>query len=91
MTGKTRPVVVLLADNIEVPRSLVIYVPVTTQSRSSDLEVKLGHLRFIDEASVANVQAVGAIPRVRFIRKLGVTDEGSLRRIKDALAKACGL
>ena len=62
IAGKTRPVVVLLADDVPVERTLIIYVPLTTQNRGSVLEVSLGHLRFLDKASVANVQGVGALP-----------------------------
>ena len=56
MAAKTRPAVVLFADNLNAPRSLIIYIPVTNQNRGSDLEVALGHLPFLDKESVANVQ-----------------------------------
>ena len=39
MAAKTRPVVVLLADNLNAPRTLVIYVPITRQFRGSELEI----------------------------------------------------
>ena len=63
MAGKTRPVVVLLADDLDAPRTLIIHVPVTRQSRGGALEIPLGHLRFLDLDSVANVQAIGALRR----------------------------
>ena len=91
MLGKTRPVVVLLADEVPVERTLVIYVPVTTQNRGSVLEVSLGHLRFLDAASVANVQAIGALPRARFERRLGTVPSADLEKIKQAIRVACGL
>jgi mRNA interferase MazF len=79
MAAKTRPTVVLIADNLNAPRSLVIHVPITKQNRGSELEVALGHLKFLDPESVANVQAIGALP------------ETDLKAIKAALLKACGL
>ncbi len=91
MAGKIRPVVVLLADEVDVPRTLVIHVPVTTQSRGSELEIPLGHLRFLDPKSVANVQAIGSLPRARFERRLGSVPESDLAAIKRAVVKACGL
>jgi mRNA interferase MazF len=91
IAGKTRPVVVLLADDVPVERTLIIYVPLTTQNRGSVLEVSLGHLRFLDKASVANVQGVGALPRARFERRLGTVPVADLDRIKQALRVACGL
>ena len=91
MAGKTRPVVVLLADGLEVPRTLISQVPITRQSRGSAVEIPLGHLRFLDPESVANVQAVGALPRVRFERKLGAVTAVDLTAIKAALRRACAL
>ena len=91
MAAKTRPVVVLLADGLDVPRALIIYIPITSQSRGSDLEIRLGHLRFLDPASVANVQAIGALPSARFEKRLGVLNSDDLATIKDALRKACAI
>ena len=48
MAAKTRPAVVLIADNLDAPRSLIIHIPVTRQNRGSELEVPLGHLPFLD-------------------------------------------
>jgi mRNA interferase MazF len=91
MAGKTRPVVVLLADDLDAPRTLIIHVPVTRQSRGSALEIPLGHLRFLDPDSVANVQAIGALPRVRFEKRLDAVSTTDLAAIKQAVIKACSL
>ena len=71
MAGKTRPVLVLLADDPDAPRTLILHVPVTRQSRGTELEIPLGHSRFLVPDSVANVQAIGALPRVRCEKRLG--------------------
>jgi len=91
MAGKIRPVVVLLSNTVEAPRTLIIHVPITTQSRGSELEVPLGHLAFLSGDSTANVQAIGALPRIRFERRLGVLPPEDLERVKQALAVACDL
>jgi mRNA interferase MazF len=91
LAAKTRPVVVLLADDLEVPRTLIIHVPITRQSRGSALEIPLGHLRFLSPESVANVQAIGALPLVRFERRLGVLAPSDLIAVKHALVRACAL
>jgi mRNA interferase MazF len=91
MVGKVRPSVVLIADDIDAPRALIIYVPITSQNRGSELEVPLGHLNFPTPESIANVQAIGALPTVRFERKLGVLPAADLRAVKRALVRACGL
>jgi mRNA interferase MazF len=91
IAGKTRPVVVLLADGLPVERTLIIHVPVTRQARGGPLEVALGHLTFLDRESVANAQAVGALPRVRFEKYLGTLPAADLARVKAALKTACAL
>lgn len=91
MAAKTRPAIVLIADNLNAPRSLIIHIPITKQNRGSELEVPLGHLRFLDPESVANVQGIGSLPSVRFEKKLGAVTEAELRAVKAALVKACAL
>ena len=91
MIGKTRPAIVLIADNLDAPRSLIIHIPITRQNRGSELEVPLGHLTFLDPESVANVQAIGSLPSVRFEKRLGVVPEVDLKKVKAALLKACAL
>lgn len=91
MAAKTRPAVVLIADNLDAPRSLVIHIPITKQNRGSELEVPLGHLPFLDKESVANVQAIGSLPDVRFEKRLGVLPAADLAVVKKALLKACAL
>jgi mRNA interferase MazF len=91
LAGKVRPVVVLMVDNLNAPRTLLIHVPITTQSRGSDLEIPLGHLSFLDPGSVANVQAIGALPSLRFEKRLGAVPANDLAAIKRALVRACAL
>ena|SRR6266545_489452 len=91
MAAKTRPAIVLIADNLDAPRSLIIHIPITRENRGSSLEVPRGHLPFLDPASVANVQAIGSLPSARFEKRLGIVAAADLQKIKAALVKACGL
>ena len=91
IAGKTRPAVVLIADGLNAPRTLIIYIPITRQNRGSELEIPLGHLPFLDPDSVANVQAIGSLASVRFEKRLGVVPENDLKKVKTALLKACAL
>ena len=91
MVAKTRPAIVLIADQLNAPRSLVIHIPITRQNRGSELEIPLGHLRFLDPESVANVQAIGSLPSARFERRLGLVPEADLKKVKAALLKSCAL
>lgn len=91
ITGKVRPAVVVLDDQVPVERAIIVHVPVTSQNRGSELEIPLGHLRFLTPESVANVQAIGSLPKARFERKLGVLPANDLERIRSALRRAFGL
>src|SRR5712692_3826635 len=55
LAAKTRPIVIVSRHDPEAPRALAIYVPLTTQNRGSKYEVVLPQLRFLRDASVANV------------------------------------
>ncbi len=86
IAAKTRPALVLIADQLDAPRSLI-----TRQNRGSELEVPLGHLPFLNPESVANVQGIGSLPSVRFEKRLGLVPETDLKKVKAALLKACAL
>src|SRR5512135_3429369 len=65
LAAKTRPVVIVSRHDADPPRDLVLYVPLTTQNRQSPYEVVLPRLGFLDRDSVANVQGLGSLPKVR--------------------------
>jgi mRNA interferase MazF len=79
------PVIILSRDDPDAPRALVTYIPLTTQTRGSRYEIDVGKLRFLREASVANVQGIGSVPSVRLQRKIGVVPADILVKIKEAL------
>ncbi len=57
LTAKTRPVLLVSRYDPEAPRALITYVPLTTQIRGGRYEVSAGHLPFLQQPSVVNVQA----------------------------------
>ena len=85
LAAKMRPVVIFSRYDSNPPRALVIYVPVTTQNRGSLYEVELPKVRFLTQGSVANVQGIGSVPRVRLERKLGDLPPEAMLEIKQAL------
>lgn len=91
LAAKTRPVVIVSRQDPDPPRSLVLYVPLTTQQRGSSYEVPLPRLPFLDRESVANVQGLGSLPTVRLERKIGRVSAEIMERLKDALAFALDL
>jgi mRNA interferase MazF len=88
LAAKTRPVVIVSRQDPNPPRSLVLYVPLTTQQRNSPYEAPLPRLTFLARESVANVQGLGSLPTVRLERKIGRLSVDVMARLKDALAFA---
>jgi len=91
LAAKVRPIVIVSRQDPDPPRSLVLYVPLTTQRRDSPYEVPLPRLPFLDRESVANVQGLGSLPTVRLERKIGKLPTNVMERLKDALVFALDL
>lgn len=91
LAAKPRPVVVVSRHDDDPPRALVIYVPFTTQNRHSAYEVPVPKQRFLDRDSVANVQGLGSLPKVRLERKLGTLPNAVMSEIKRAISFALNL
>ncbi len=91
LAAKTRPVVIVSRFDANAPRALVLYVPLTTQNRSSRYEVALPKLPFLERDSVANVQGLASLPIVRLERKLGKLPAAVMTSIKSALVYALDL
>ncbi len=88
VAAKTRPVVIVSRHDPDAPRALVLYVPLTTQNRSSRYEVPLPRLPFLHQDSVANVQGLASIPTTYLERRLGRLPEMVMAGVKRALAFA---
>lgn len=91
LTAKTRPVIIVSRFDPNPPRSLIIYVPLTTQNRHSPYEIEIPALPFLDKTSVANVQGLASLPIARLERKIGVLPDTVMQDIKKALSYALDL
>jgi mRNA interferase MazF len=91
LAAKTRPVVIVSRYDSDPPRSLVIYVPLTTQNRGSSYEVVLPKIRFLNQDSIANVQGMGSIPIIRLERMLGSLSDEIMLQIKKSILFALDL
>ena len=78
-------------DDPDPPHALILYVALTTQNRQSPYEVALPQFGFLDRDSVANVQGLGSLPRVRLEQGLGKLPDDVMTQIKRALAFALDL
>lgn len=91
LAAKTRPAVIVSRHDPDPPRALVLNVPLTTQQRFSRYEVALPRLSFLDRETVANVQGLGSIPRVRLERRIGRLPDQVMGQLRTALAFALDL
>jgi mRNA interferase MazF len=91
LAAKTRPVIIVSRFDPNAPRALILYVPLTTQNRSSRYEVVLPKLPFLQRDSVANVQGLASLPAVRLERKLGRLPAAVMAEVKVALVYALDL
>jgi mRNA interferase MazF len=91
LAAKTRPVAIVSREDPDPPRSLVLYVLLTTQQRGSPYELPLPRLPFLDRESVANVQGLGSLPTVRLERRIGKLSAAIMEQLKDALVFALDL
>lgn len=91
LAAKVRPVLVIFRHDPDAPRALTIYVPLTTQHRGSRYEVPVGEVPFLDNASVVNVQGIGALIEPRLERKLGQLPPALMAKVQDAIRFALDL
>jgi mRNA interferase MazF len=91
LAAKARPVVIVSRHDLDAPRALALYVPLTTQNRSSRYEVPLPKLSFLHQESVANVQGLASIPTAYLERRLGRLPDAVMADLKHALVFALDL
>jgi mRNA interferase MazF len=89
--AKTRPVVIVSRYDPDSPRALVLYIPLTTQNRTSPYESAPSAPSFLDRDSFANVQGLGSVPTVRLGRRLGSLPPPVMTKIRQALVFALDL
>lgn len=88
MAGKVRPVMVVSREDGDASRALAVCVPLTTQIRGGNYEVKLPRVRWmpgVDEG-VANVQGITSIEHRRLERKAGCFEATAVTRVRKAIA-----
>ena len=73
LKGKLRPLLVVSRADADAARALCVCVPLTTQIRGGDYEVKLPRVRWLPGADegVANVQGLTPVENHRLERRAG--------------------
>lgn len=87
--AKVRPVLVVSIPYGDRDYALIQVVPHTTQPRGADFEVQI-QTRFLASGAF-NVQGMLAVPRVKFLRRLGALQLGQMVQIDAMLKRWLGL
>ena len=88
LKGKLRPLLVVSREDAEAERALCVCVPLTTQIRGGDYEVKLPRVRWLPGADegVANVQGLTSVENHRLERRAGQFEARVTLSVRDKIA-----
>lgn len=91
--GKTRPAVVVSADDlyVGVPEELVVVVPLSSSLAPSALRVEVAPSAGVERSSRASCRALRAVARSRLVRRIGTITSADMAEIETALALILGL
>lgn len=88
--GKVRPCVVLSIPTQPHERTLLGYVPCTTQITGTRFEVDV-KAKFLDPNSVVDAQQIGAVSKVKLMRRIGILTSDQLLLVAAAVKQWLGL
>jgi len=85
--GKTRPVVVISADEflVGVDHELLVVIPLSSSLPPSALRPQLSPETGIDNPSAVICRGIRGVARSRLLRRVGEVDEGKMAEIERAL------
>jgi len=91
--GKTRPAIVVSADELSTgaPGELIVVVPLSSSSAPSALRIEILPAAGIERSSRAVCRAVRAVVRSRLVRRIGSVDPANLEQVDTALTLVLGL
>lgn len=86
--GKTRPAVVVSADELSTgrPEELVVVVPLSSSLAPSALRVDVAPRAGVERPSRAVCRAVRAVVSSRFVRRIGNLDQTTMEQVEEVLA-----
>jgi mRNA-degrading endonuclease toxin of MazEF toxin-antitoxin module len=88
LKGKLRPLLVVSREDPDAERALCVCVPLTTQIRGGDCEVRLPRVRWLPgpDEGVANVQGLSSIENHRLARRAGQFEAAVTLRVRNKIA-----
>lgn len=91
IAGKSRPVIVISRNDTDAPRTLIVFVPVTSVVGSSRYEVHLQGVNCVEPSSFANAQGIASLPSKRFEHRRGIVPTEVFKRVMDAVLYTIGV
>ena len=88
LKGKVRPLMVVSREDPDAERALCVCVPLTTQIRGGNYEVKLPRVRWLPgpDEGVANVQGLTSVENHRLERRAGRFEPPVTARVRAKIA-----
>lgn len=91
--GKNRPAIVISVNEIYTggEDELIVVVPLSSSRAPSMLRPEVSPEQGIERTSVAVCRGVRAVAHKRLLRRVGLTEPGTLREVEQALAMVLGI
>jgi len=91
MTAKVRPCVVVSIANPDRHRSMSVVVPMTTEIRGGECEVRFPKPPWLRQESVVNVLGVAGVDNARIERRITTFPADRMAAVEAALKRLLGL
>ena len=91
MTAKVRPCVVVSTSHPDRERNLSVVVPMTTEIRGGECEIRFPKPAWLRQESVVNVLGIAGVDNAKIERRLATFPADKLLEIESVLKRMLGL
>ena len=91
MTAKTRPCVVVSIGQPDHQRNMSVVVPMTTEIRGGECEIRFPTPAWLRQESVVNVLGIAGVDNVKIERRLAAFPADKMLEIESVLKRVLGL
>lgn len=91
MAAKSRPCVVVSVSNADSQRNMSVVVPMTTEIRGGECEVRFPKPPWLRQESVVNVLGIAGVDNAKIERRISAFPAGKMAEIESVLKRLFGL
>ena len=91
MAAKARPCVVVSVSTPDSQRNMSVVVPMTTEIRGGECEVRFPKPAWLRQESVVNVLGIAGVDNAKIERRVAVFPAASLSELESVLKRMLGL